>query len=84
MIIQKKNIQNYDNFYYDAEISPTIFKNNFFDEIKKIEPFGTGNPLPTFLFKELKVIKSKILNKWFEDLFTWLNQCEAIFSKNEL
>ena len=59
----KKNIQNNDNFYYDAEISPTIFKNNFFDEIKKIEPFGTGNPLPTFLFKELKVIKSKILNK---------------------
>ena len=39
------------------------FKNNFFDEIKKIEPFGTGNPIPTFLFKDLKVIKPKILNK---------------------
>ena len=59
----KKNFKNDNNFYYDAEISPIIFKNDFFDEIKKIEPFGTGNPLPTFLFKELKVIKPKVLNE---------------------
>ena len=35
---------------------------NFFNEIKKIEPFGTGNPVPTFLFKDLKIIKTTILN----------------------
>ena len=47
---------------YDAEISSIAFNKNFFDDIKKIEPFGTGNPLPTFLFKDLQVIKTTILN----------------------
>ena len=59
----KKNFNKKNIFYYDAEVSTMTFKNNFFDEIKKIEPFGTGNPIPTFLFKDLKVIKPKILNK---------------------
>ena len=30
------------------------------------------------------ISKSEILNKWFEDLFTWLNQCETIFNKSYL
>ena len=47
---------------YDAEISSLAFNKNFFDDIKKIEPFGTGNPVPTFLFKDLKIIKTTILN----------------------
>ena len=47
---------------YDAEISSLAFNKNFFNEIKKIEPFGTGNPVPTFLFKDLKIIKTTILN----------------------
>ncbi len=62
MILKKKKNFKKDIFCFDAEISSSIFKNDFFDEIKKIEPFGTGNPLPTFLFKELKIIKVKILN----------------------
>ena len=47
---------------YDAQISSLAFNKNFFDNIKKIEPFGTGNPVPTFLFKDLKIIKTTILN----------------------
>ena len=47
---------------YDAEISSLAFNKNFFDDIKKIEPFGTGNPVPAFLFKDLKIIKTTILN----------------------
>jgi single-stranded-DNA-specific exonuclease len=47
---------------YDAEISSFAFNKNFFDDIKKIEPFGAGNPVPTFLFKDLKIIKTTILN----------------------
>ena len=50
-------------FNYDSEISLMAFNKNFYDEIKKIEPFGNGNPLPTFLLKELKVIKYSILNE---------------------
>jgi single-stranded-DNA-specific exonuclease len=49
-------------FLYDAEVSTLAFNENFYNEIKKLEPFGTGNPVPTFLFKDLKIIKSKILN----------------------
>ena len=59
----KKNIFKDDKFEFDAQISPIAFNKDFFDDIKKIEPFGTANPLPTFLFKDLKVIKSKILNE---------------------
>ena len=47
---------------YDAEISSLAFNKNFFDDIKKIEPFGTGNPVPTFFFKDLKIIKTTIFN----------------------
>ena len=51
-----------DNFFsYDAEVSSLAFNLDFYKEIKKIEPFGTGNSTPTFLLKDLKVIKSTIL-----------------------
>ena len=49
-------------FNYSSEISSIAFNKNFFEDIKKIQPFGTGNPVPTFLFKDLRVIKSNILN----------------------
>ena len=49
-------------FTYDAEILSSAFNQKFYTEIKKLEPFGTGNPSPTFLFKDLKVFKSTILD----------------------
>ena len=49
-------------FNYDAEISSIAFNKDFFNDIKKIEPFGNGNPTPTFLFKNLKIIKTSVLN----------------------
>ena len=57
----KRNILNNNTFTYDAEVSSLAFNQNFYDDIKSLEPFGTGNPLPTFLFKDLKVIKATIL-----------------------
>ena len=48
---------------YESEISPIAFNKNLFNEIKKIAPFGSGNPLPTFLIKNLKVFKPLILDK---------------------
>ena len=50
-------------FSYDAEVSTLAFNENFYNDIKKLEPFGTGNTVPTFLFKDLKIINTKILNK---------------------
>ena len=49
-------------FLYDAEISSSAFNKGFYDNIKKLEPFGIGNPNPTFLFKDLKVIKISTIN----------------------
>jgi single-stranded-DNA-specific exonuclease len=58
----KSNILLNQTFKYDAEISSTAFNKNFFDDIKKIAPFGSGNPLPIFLFKDLKIIKTNIIS----------------------
>ena len=59
----KKKIFVDDSFKYDAEVSSTVFNKNFYKDIEKIGPFGNGNPLPIFLFKNLKVIKLSILNQ---------------------
>ena len=53
---------NDDIFLYDSEISSLAFNKDFYNDIKKLEPFGLGNPTPTFLLKDLKIIKSTILN----------------------
>ena len=48
---------------FDAEISSSALNHNFYSDLKKLEPFGTGNPAPIFLLKNLKVIRSEILKK---------------------
>ncbi len=50
-------------FSYDAEVSSYAFNKDFYTDIKKLEPFGTGNPNPTFLFKDLKVIKINLIKE---------------------
>ena len=76
--LEKKNLDNFKDFIledfsntvvfknhtfsYDTEISSHAFNKDFYADIKKLEPFGTGNPNPTFLFRDLKVIKTSILN----------------------
>ena len=50
-----------NNLTYDAEVSSSAFNQDFYADIKKLEPFGIGNPSPTFLLKDMKVIKSTIL-----------------------
>ena len=49
------------SFLYDAEVSSLAFNIDFYNDIKNLEPYGTGNPLPIFLFKDLKVIKATVL-----------------------
>jgi single-stranded-DNA-specific exonuclease len=58
---KSKTINN-NTFLYESEVSSLAFKQNFYDNIKKLEPFGTGNSVPTFLLKDLKIIKQTILN----------------------
>ncbi len=58
----KKKLSKDNIFSYDAEISSFAFNQDFYNDIKKLEPFGTGNQVPTFLLKDLKIIKSLIVN----------------------
>ena len=58
----KTSSLNSNNFIYDAEISSLAFNQDFYNDIKKLEPFGTGNPTPIFLIKDLKLVKPTILN----------------------
>ena len=48
---------------YDFEASSSVLNKEFYKDLQQIEPFGTGNPLPTFLFKDFKILKSSILNE---------------------
>jgi single-stranded-DNA-specific exonuclease len=49
--------------YYDSEISVSGINYNFVNEINRLRPFGNANQLPIFLIKNLKIIKSTIINE---------------------
>ena len=54
--LKSNSIKN-NTFLYESEVSPLVFKHDFYSDIKKLEPFGTGNSVPTFLLRDLKIIK---------------------------
>ena len=76
--LNKNNLKNFENFIlkdyvktcpfidkiflYDTELSSLALNKDFYTDLKKLEPFGTSNPSPTFLLKDLKIIKPTILN----------------------
>ncbi len=58
------------NNVYDAEISSSAINKDFTNEINKIGPFGNGNPKPTFLIKNLRIVKVKaVYNKHIGVIF---------------
>ncbi|MDC3308505.1 single-stranded-DNA-specific exonuclease RecJ [Candidatus Pelagibacter sp.] len=58
----KSNTVNNNIFWYESEVSSLAFNQDFYDDIKKLEPFGTGNSLPTFMLKNLSISKPIVLN----------------------
>ena len=56
------NTVNNNIFSYESEVSSLTFNQDFYDNIKKLEPFGTGNSVPTFMLRDLKIIKPIVLN----------------------
>ena len=58
----KSNAINDNIFSYESEVSSLSFNQDFYDDIKKLEPFGTGNSVPTFLIKDLKIVNPILLN----------------------
>ena len=57
---KKSQIINVNN--YDMELSASIIKNKFIDDINKLGPFGNFNFLPIFLIKDFRIIKFDIIN----------------------
>ncbi|MGY9060400.1 MAG: single-stranded-DNA-specific exonuclease RecJ, partial [Candidatus Puniceispirillales bacterium] len=49
-------------FSYESEVSSLAFNQDFYDDIKKLEPFGTGNSVPIFMLRDLRIIKPIVLN----------------------
>ncbi|MDA8866663.1 single-stranded-DNA-specific exonuclease RecJ [Candidatus Pelagibacter sp.] len=57
----KKNSDKENSNNYDLEISSSFIKNKFIQDINKLGPFGNFNFLPSFLIKNIKVIKLNII-----------------------
>jgi single-stranded-DNA-specific exonuclease len=47
----------------DMEIMFDSLKSGLFDKISKFEPFGIGNPAPTFITQKVKIITAKTVGK---------------------
>jgi single-stranded-DNA-specific exonuclease len=76
--LNKENLKNFENyiledflksktvnnhiFSYESEVSTLAFNQDFYNDIKKLEPFGTGNLVPTFMLRDLKIIRPIVLN----------------------
>ncbi len=55
--IKTKNYSYFDTFAIFPKINSSII-----NDLKSLEPFGNDNPEPIFYFKNIKSIKSKIIN----------------------
>ena len=49
-----------DLIYYDSQISPSAVNLDFFTQVDKLSPFGSGNPEPKFLLEDVKILNSKL------------------------
>ena len=59
-----KNNKNFELiFNYDSELSGSAINKNLYNEINKLAPFGNGNTLPTFLIKNVKIIRSRLVGE---------------------
>ena len=57
------NLQEKKNFFYDAEIAPSAINYEFFEKINLLAPFGSGNPEPRFIVRNIKIVNSKIVGE---------------------
>jgi len=58
----KKNSNLGNASKYDGELSISAINLKFMKELNKLKPFGNFNHLPSFLIKNVKIIKTDIIN----------------------
>ena len=49
------------NYYFDVEIAPSAVNIDFFEKVNLLAPFGSGNPEPRFVIKDVKIVNSKTI-----------------------
>ena len=49
------------NLYLDSIIAPSALNEEFFYEIEKLAPFGSGNSEPQFVIENLQVVRSNFV-----------------------
>jgi single-stranded-DNA-specific exonuclease len=57
------NLEEKKNYYFDTEIAPSAVNIDFFEKINLLAPFGSGNPEPRFVIKNVKLVNSKIVGE---------------------
>jgi single-stranded-DNA-specific exonuclease len=58
-----KKMSHVNNSYkYDMELSSSIIKDKFINDINKLGPFGNSNFIPIFFIRNLRVIKFNVIN----------------------
>ena len=50
------------NLYIDTIVSPSALNEDFYEEIDKLSPYGSGNTEPKFVIENLKIISSNIIS----------------------
>ena len=59
----KKNSNLNNTSKYDGELSLSAINLKFMKELNKLKPFGNFNLLPSFLIKNVKIIKTNMINE---------------------
>ena len=54
---------NCKTIYYDTKLSLGGLSIDFVSFISKLEPYGAGNPRPTFLIQDTKVVDVKVIKE---------------------
>ena len=57
------NLEEKKNYYFDAEIAPSAINIEFFEKVNLLAPFGSGNPEPRFVIRDVKLVNSKIVGE---------------------
>jgi len=58
----------------DAEVPLSVFADNTFKEIQSLAPFGSGNPLPTFVSRRVEIVDQRQIGSQGEHLGLKLKQ----------
>jgi single-stranded-DNA-specific exonuclease len=63
----------------DAEVSLSVFAGETFKQIQRLAPFGSGNPLPTFVSRHVEIVDQRPIGNQGEHLGLKLKQEDTVW-----